>query len=150
MSWRFGVLVDPNTDLSRELKRVMGWDRAYQRQTEVVPIGCALRPSFDLFVGLQVMPCLSACFVQEPPSLNVSGFWFTNRGYRRAVEVLLRSIGATVQDGLLLHRHVYRSNGLLGAMVHMSASNDVEYPSLWHPTGRILGEHIYDVSAIRL
>lgn len=73
----------------------------------MVPIGRALRPSFDLFVGLQIMPCLSACFVQEPPSLNVSGLWSTNRGYRRAVQVLLRSIGAAIQDRLLLPRHVH-------------------------------------------
>ena len=89
----------------------MRWDKADQRQTEVVPIGRALRPSFDLFVGFQVMPCLSACFVQEPPSLNVSGFCFTNRGYRRAVQVLLRCIGAAIQDCLLLPRHIHGGIG---------------------------------------
>ena len=83
------------------LKSARSWNGADQRQPEVVPIGRALRPGFDFLVGLQVMPCLSSCFVQEPPSLDVSSLLFTGRGNRRAVQVLLRVTGIGIHDGLL-------------------------------------------------
>ena len=72
----------------------------------MVPIGRALRPIFDLFICLKVMPGLLACVVQEPPSLDVCCFWFTDRGYRRAVEVLLGAIDVAIRDRLLLPRHL--------------------------------------------
>lgn len=72
----------------------------------MVPVGRALRPRFDLFVSLQIMPCLSACFVQEPPSLDVFSVLFTDRGYRRAVLVFLVAAGVAIQDCLLRPRHL--------------------------------------------
>lgn len=57
------------------------------------------------------MPCLSARFVQEPPSLDVSSLSFTDRGYRRAVLVLLVPIGIAIEDGLLRPRHLWLSRG---------------------------------------
>ena len=74
----------------------MSKGRIDQGKTEVVSISRALRPGFDFFIGLQVMPCLTACFVQEPPSRNVSFLWCTDRGYRRSVEVLLRFGGICI------------------------------------------------------
>ena len=59
----------------------------------MVPIGRSLWPGFDLFVGLEVMPCLTASFVQEPPSLDVGRFRPIDRGHRRAIYMLLSSIG---------------------------------------------------------
>ena len=110
-SWIFGVLVDPAIDLSVALKRVRGRDEADQRQTEVVPISRALGPSFDLLVSFQVVPCLSAGFVQEPPLLDVSRFFFTNRGYSRAVLVFVVAVGVAVQDRLLSPCHLRSSRG---------------------------------------
>lgn len=78
------------------LRRVRSKDEADQRETEVVPISCALRPSFDLFVSLQIMPRLSACFVQEPPSLDVSRLLGTGRGCRRAAKAFSGIIGVAV------------------------------------------------------
>ena len=63
----------------------MSKGRMDQGKTEVISISRALRPGFDFFVGLEVVPCLSACFVQEPPSRNVSFLLCTDRGYRRFV-----------------------------------------------------------------
>ena len=104
--WVFGVPVDPTIGLSMALRRVGSWDDADQRQTEEVPISRALRPSFDLFLGLQVMPCLSACFVQESPSLNVSSHLFIDRGYGGAIQMLLRVIWIAFEDCLLHLRHL--------------------------------------------
>ena len=73
---------------------------------EEVPISSTLRPSFDLSVGLEIVPCLSACFVQEPPSLDVSSLLFTDGSYRRAVLVLLVAVGIAIQDRLLHPRHL--------------------------------------------
>ena len=78
------------------LKKAKSRGEANKRQTEVVSIGRALRPSFDLFVSLQVMPCLSSSLVQKPPSLDVSSLWFIDRNYRRAVLVLLVAVGIAI------------------------------------------------------
>ncbi len=102
----YGVLVEPKTESSMALKRARSWGDVDQRQTEVVSISCALRPGFDLFVGLQVMPCLSSCFIQEPPSLDISSLLFANRGHGRAVQVLLRVTVIAIDDRLLRPRHL--------------------------------------------
>ena len=99
------VLVEPKINLSMALRSARSWAGADQKQAEVVLISRTLRPSFDLSVGLEVMPCLSACFVQEPPSLDVSSLLFTDGRYRRAVLVMV-AIGVAIQDRLLHPRHV--------------------------------------------
>lgn len=87
------------------LKRARSSGEADKRQTEVVPISRALRPGFDFFVGFQVMPCLSSCLVQKPPSLDVSSLLFPNRSYCRAVLVVRVAVGVAIQDRLLRPRH---------------------------------------------
>ena len=101
----FGALVEPRIDLSMALRRARSWGETDQRQTEVVPIGSTLRPGFDLFLGLEVVPCLSSCFVQEPPSMDVSSFLFTDRGYRRPIQVFLGVFGIAIECHLLRPRH---------------------------------------------
>ena len=96
-----GVPVDPRIDLSMALDRARSWGEADKRKTQMIPISRALRPGFDLFVSLQVMPCLSACFVQEPPSLDVSEFRITDG----VLQMLLGFIRAAIEHCLPGLRH---------------------------------------------
>ena len=120
--WRSGRTFNGVVNGSED--RARSWNGADQRQTEVVPIGRGLRPGFDFLVGLQVMPCLSSGFVQEPPSLDVSSLLFTSRGNRRAVQVLLRVVGIGIHDRLLHPRHPWCSKGA-GSSLH-----DLGFPFL--------------------
>lgn len=104
------------------LKRAKRGDEADQRQTEVIPVGRALRPGLDLFVRLQVMPCLSTCFVQKPPPLDVSGLLFPNRGYRCTVQLVLMVIGIAIQGCLVRSCHLESSEGRNGDV------HDLEIP----------------------
>lgn len=100
--------------MSMVLKRVRSErNLTNQRQPKVVPVGCALRPSLDFLLSLQVMPCLTTLFVQKTPSLDICSVLFDDRSYRRAVVMLMVAAGIANQDFWLRPRHLCTSRGIL-------------------------------------
>lgn len=51
----------------RSVRAVLLDEKTYSIETQVTTIGCTLRPILHFFIGAQVLPALSASFVEESP-----------------------------------------------------------------------------------